>query len=192
MSPLPLGILALSGAGAAGAYDLLETKIINSSVSSIEFTGLGAYSNYKHLQMRCSIAVQENIHIIGIRLNGASLSTNYRSHQLFSDGSGVLADNSNTNYIEVRQSVPRLVTPGSGADYSFNGMITDFLDFSNTSKNTTVRSLYGFHEAASLGQGVGITSGVYLNTSAITSISYVTAMGGLFTLGSRFSLYGVK
>mgnify|MGYP003645637262 FL=1 len=53
MTPLPLGILALAGVtGGGAAYELLETTTLNSGASSITFSGLSAYSDFKHLQIR--------------------------------------------------------------------------------------------------------------------------------------------
>ena len=35
-----------------GSFDLLETTTLSTSASSVTFSGLGAYSDYKHLQIR--------------------------------------------------------------------------------------------------------------------------------------------
>ena len=52
--PIPLGILAVAGAGAGGgnSFDLLETTVLSSAASTVSFTGLSGYTQYKHLQFR--------------------------------------------------------------------------------------------------------------------------------------------
>ena len=58
--PIPLGVLAVAGAGAApsgpGAYELIETTLLSSAQKQITFSNLNTYSTtYEHLQIRASI-----------------------------------------------------------------------------------------------------------------------------------------
>tara|TARA_R110000803_G_scaffold145228_1_gene211062 strand:- start:718 stop:1077 length:360 start_codon:yes stop_codon:yes gene_type:complete len=76
--------------------------------------------------------------------------------------------------------------------YNSNGFgagLTEILDFSSTSKNTTVRTLWG--AASSSSPLVGMYSNLYNSTTAVTSLSVSSAYGNL-NAGSRFSLYGSK
>ena len=88
MSLIPLGFWAASGGGAAGGFDLLESEILTSSASSVTFTGLDAYSDYEHLQIRFTDRADSfgTITSTNFRLNSDS-GTNYDIHQLFGDGS---------------------------------------------------------------------------------------------------------
>ena len=176
-----------------GAFDLLETQTLASSAASVTFTGLGSYSDYKHLQIRAVAAQTANSYEWKMRVNGDATLGNYRSHYIWSNGSTVTSDSTNVTYFELKQSIPRLSAQGYGADVddSFNATIVDVLDFSDTSKNTTVRTLSGFYEASSLGQGISLNSGGWFDTAAITSISFEPNSGSLVA-GSRFSLYGIK
>ena len=66
----------------------------------------------------------------------------------------------------------------------------DITDAFNTNKNTTIR-----HWAARIGsanQLVRLTSGLLLDTSAVTQISFDQNVGPNWLAGSRVSLYGVK
>ena len=57
-----------------------------------------------------------------------------------------------------------------------------------TPKNKVMRSLAGMDKNAAYGE-IGLYSGVWLNTSAINTISII-ATGTTFTQYSKFSLYG--
>jgi hypothetical protein len=63
------------------------------------------------------------------------------------------------------------------------------LDYTNTNKNKTARSLWGY-DANGSGY-VGLYSGLWRNTSAINRIDYVPA-SGTFPQYSSFALYGIK
>jgi hypothetical protein len=179
------GILASSG-GKAGAYDLLETTLISTNTASVTFSSLGSYSAYKHLQVRMvarsSVTNRADIHLT---FNADSTSS-YAYHTLFGAGSSVASNNeSATTAIQI-QALATL--SGSTAD-SFGAGILDILDFSSSNKNSTTRTLYG--RALGSGFGVGLASGLYTKTDAITSLT-LTAFQFNFVSGSRFSLYGVK
>ena len=90
-----------------------------------------------------------------------------------------------SNYVDVIER-PRAGTTAN----TFGPMILDILDYTNTNKYKTVRSLSGFD---SNGAGkVDFFSGFYfLNTNAITQID-ITGGGGTFAQYSHFALYGIK
>ena len=175
--------------------DFLEEVVLTSSAASVTFSGLDSYATagYKHLQIRAVAAQTANIHEWKMRVNGDATAGKYWSHYLVGNGSTVTSGNTNLPYFQLKQCIPRLSALGYGADVddSFNATIVDVLDFSDTSKNTTVRTLSGFHEAGGLGQGISLNSGGWFDTTAITSISFEPNAGSLVT-GCRFSLYGSK
>lgn len=183
MSPIPLGILALAGAGAAGAYDLLETQVLSSSAASVTFTGLGSYSDYKHLQIRVTTRATTSGQNSYYMTFNNDTGNNYAYHRLFGDGSSVSSAASTSQpYIYAG----RMAESTDGAD-EFAATVTDILDFNNANKNTTVRLLTG-HTAG--GVRIGLISGLWDDTSAVTEIDLTTFSN--FEVGSRFSLYGVK
>jgi hypothetical protein len=190
MSFILLGILnaQAAGAGAAGAYDLLETQILTSSATSVEFTGLGDYSDYKHLQLR--MTARSTLADVGgvtmqIRLNSDS-GNNYARHRLQGDGSSVSSGaEASRNSMELG-----VYTFNNEATGIFGASVIDILDFSNSSKNSTLRSLDGW--TASGTNRIALRSGLWNNTAAVTSVLVIPGFDRSFLTGSRFSLYGIK
>lgn len=176
------GILASSG-GKAGAYDLLQTTVLSSSASSVTFSSLGSYSDYKHLQIRMTARSTGNGNP-EIQLNGVTTTT-YKDHRLFGNGSSVISDVPGTG---TAISVFAAATRSSSTANAFGAAIIDILDFSNSSKNTTIRALSGNYGALTL---VELASGVFLSTAAVTSIT-MKLNTDTYASGSRFSLYGIK
>jgi hypothetical protein len=81
----------------------------------------------------------------------------------------------------------------SGATASANVFgvgITDVLDYTNTNKNKVLRNLGGVDNNGS--GRVAMTSGMWLNTNAITSITLVPSVGTSFNEYSQFALYGIQ
>jgi hypothetical protein len=71
----------------------------------------------------------------------------------------------------------------------WSNTIIDILDYTNTNKNKTMRSISGFDRNG--GGTVGIWSVLYsTNTNAITSL-ILSGGGSYIANGSRFDLYGI-
>ena len=176
MSFILLGILnsQAAGAGGAGAYDLLETTVLTSSASSVSFTGLDSYTDYKHLQLRI---VANGGGLIYQRFN-SDTGSNYAEHRLYGDGSSV-------NSQGFASQTEMIIGFGTTTTDVFAACVVDVLDFSSSNKNTTVRSLGGDNSDVALG------SGLWNNTNAVTSTD-IFPNSGSFATGSRFSLYGIK
>ena len=80
----------------------------------------------------------------------------------------------------------------SGAN-TYSGFIIDVLDYANTNKYKTLRSLFG-GDVNMAGGVLGLQSELWMNTAAITTIT-LTATNGtspLFTQYSQWALYGIK
>ena len=188
--PIPLGILAVAGAGAAGAgaYDLLETTVLSSNATTVTFTGLGSYSEYKHLQLRIvvrgtTIGIADNDTLL-IRLN-SDTGNNYLYHQLSGNGSSVSSSGELDFPFFVLQD---LVPTGDTTANNFGVACVDILDFSNANKFTTIRSLHGAVNSSET--DIMLQSGLWRNTASITSITLLYLSTAV--IGSRFSLYGIK
>lgn len=192
--PIPLGILAVAGAGAGGggaAFDLLETQILTSSASSVTFTGLDTLAaGYQHLQIRMvtKTIVDSSTDLFYLRFNSDS-GNNYAGHSLFNNGSNVAS----SPY--TAQSGIFIDTLGSSAfagSNSFQAHVLDILNFSSSTKNTTVRGLAGrLVEGGTAFAKIELLSGLWLNTNAVTSFS-LTPLNDSLKTGSRISIYGVK
>jgi hypothetical protein len=189
MSFMLLGILnsQASGGGGGGAYDLLETTTLSTSTLSITFSGLSAYaSDYKHLQIRMTAGGSAVFDSSGyLQFNGDSTAS-YSDHHLFGQGSATGSDGTvSSTYALIYRMIPDNDYPNE-----FAPGIIDILDFSSSTKNTTFRALHGY--AGTGAKNVILSSGAYLNTAAITSITLGGAGGNNMRAGSRFSLIGVK
>lgn len=182
---IPLGILASSAGGAAGAYELISSTVLGSDTASVTFSSID--QTYKHLQIRYTArsTVASAADDTVLRFNGVSTST-YFSHYLYGNGSTVSSGNIlSQNVMYLDQS------PGAtNTTDAFGAGIVDILDYTSTLKNKTVRTLTGYHGAGS--KSVWMGSGSIALTAAITSITLLTANSANHKAGSRFSLYGIK
>lgn len=180
MAPM-LGIIASAISGnlfaPSGAYDSIATTTVGSGgTSSITFSSIPA--TYKHLQLRLMTIGNGSITTSGfMALNGDSTSSNYYTHYLYGNGSSALASTNQNNY------VPFAMGTSSAPAVE----ILDFLDYTNTNKNKTIRSLTGV-DANGSGQ-ISLVSILWNNTSAINSISLSFTTIQQY---SSFALYGIK
>jgi hypothetical protein len=169
-----------------GGYDALATVIVPSGgLDALEFAGIP--TGYKHLELRyiARTTRAEADDGFAIQLNGDS-GTNYRYHYLAGSGTSASAysEGSNTGF-----SVPYVSAANAPAN-AFGVGICTILDYANTNKNTTVRILGG--EDGNGAGWVALNSGLWLNTSAVTTIKLQTNNLGNFSQYSHFALYGVK
>jgi hypothetical protein len=186
-----LGFWAAAGAGggAAGAYEQIATQLVSSSSASITFSSIP--QTYKHLEVRFTCKTSSAASPISVQMwfNG-DRSAVYASHNLFGEGSGV--------YSSVEAPANEIALPYgsiSSQDNRYGAGIISVLDYVSTSKNKTTRSLQGVHGSNSAGEsGIFLSSGLWRNTAAISSISFSSNAGSTRTIqsGSRFSLYGIK
>jgi len=178
----PLGILSAAGAGGvAGTYELIETYILGSNQSEVSFSSLATYaSTYKHLQIRMVALGTTSVDNQIIRLNGDT-GNNYNSHFLFGDGSSV-----GSGVYTPKDKI--YIGNSSITANQFTAVVVDILDAFSSTKNTTVRALYGNVGTPNV---VQLLSGAWFNTASLTSIS-VARLSNNYTTGSRFSLYGIR
>jgi hypothetical protein len=173
-----------------GSYDALSTVTLSSATSSVTFAGIP--SGYKHLQIRASAQCNRATYgtdDLNITFN-SDTTTNYGYHRLFGDGATAQAGAaSSTAFMQV------LSGAGTGNGSTFASSIIDILDYANTNKYKTMRTLSG-DDLNGLVAGYGgyavLSSGLWRSTSAITSVSIVINTGASFTEYSSFALYGVK
>lgn len=183
MSLLPLGILSSSGAGGAGAFELISTQVLTGTASSISFSSI--VGTYKHLQLRVTARADTSWDNTAayIRFNSDS-GSNYAWHRLDGYGSGI----GSSGVASQTAGVAGYFSDSSSASGIYGVDIVDIYDYASTSKNKTLRSLCGVVSSA---KEIGLRSSLWASTAAITSI-YYAPQGGSWVAGSRFSLYGVK
>jgi hypothetical protein len=187
MSPI-LGIYASQITGKlstlTGSYDSIQTTTVGSGgTASVTFSSIP--STYTHLQLRYmgkSTDTSGNWAAVQIRLN-SDTGNNYATHALYGDGASAAAAASTSYSGHLFYSGRSTLQVGAA--------IIDILDYTNTNKNTTIRTLAGVDNN---GSGiVDLASGLWMNTAAITSITF-NSFGGspLFSEYSSFALYGIK
>ena len=182
-------IVALLNAGAGGgggSYESIATATGTGSSGTITFSSIP--STYQHLQVRwiARTATAGDVSFsLNMRFNGDT-GANYVRHIMYGDGStvNVLAGTGESS-VQFRASARR---DGSTANV-MGAAIVDIHDYVSSTKNKTVRSFSGADDNDTTGE-VALCSGLWLNTSAINSITIFSA-DNLLT-SSVFSLYGIK
>jgi hypothetical protein len=180
-------IAALHPAAAAlNSYESIQTVTVGSGgQSSIAFTSIP--STYKHLQIRCISRESLGTTLGGmyIQLN-SDTGSNYAWHRLWGDGASTFAGASTST----TAMLGGIIATTSGTASVFSSAIIDVLDYANTNKNKTIRSLTGLDYN---GSGyVGVHSGLWTNTAAVTSIVINPDSGQNWQQYSSFALYGIK
>lgn len=175
-------------AATIGDFDSIATTSVGSGgTSTITFSSIP--NKYNHLQIRF-IAKDTKTDVnngipINIRFN-SDTSTNYALHRLVGNGSAASSNGwASGTYSYVRAFNSCI----SGVANTFGAGVVDILDYANTNKYKTIRGLSGT-ETFSVG-GATISSGLWLSTNAITSISLWSDSENL-TQYSHFALYGIK
>jgi hypothetical protein len=188
VSPI-LGILASSGFPQVGDFESIATVTVGAGgASSISFTGI--VGTYKHLQVRyisrCDRA--DVTDSLAVRFNSDS-GTNYTRHLIYgyNSSASALASTAET-YNRSGVSSASLATANV-----FAAGVYDILDYSSTNKNKTLRVLCGSEDNTALGSELRFGSGLWLNTAAITSLTFLANGGSSnFVQYSSFALYGIK
>ena len=185
MSPLLPGIIASGISGhltppwsPEGAFDALATINLSTSTASVSFAGIP--TGYKHLQIRTNYAMAGG-GILRLHINGDT-GANYKGHLIAGEGAG-------NAYVGVPSVSPNAACLAYTSGTTFGGVVTDILDYSNTTKNKVVRSVSGTDRN---GAGdVEFDSNVWINTSAIFSLT-LSGQNANLSANSQFALYGVK
>jgi hypothetical protein len=172
----------------ANSYESIATFTLAANTTTITFSSIP--QTYKHLQLRGIGRSTRAVAAEGawIYFNNDTGTTTYSVHGLSGDGASASAYAIPTPNSGGLQG--GIVSGSTTAASIFGGFVVDILDYTNTNKNTTIRSL-----TANDRNGSGtmrLISGVWLNTAAVTSIKLDTQAGGDFTPYSSFALYGIK
>ena len=187
LNPL-IGIIASSGgvAAATSAYESIATTTVGGGgASSVTFSSIPA--TYTHLQIRgigraANAATDENFIL---QFNGDT-GANYSLHNVYGTGAAVGA-NSAVSY--TASYFARVSGANSGANI-FGVVVSDILDYANTNKYKTLRSLSG-HDQNGSGY-ITLMSGSWRSTSAVTSVTIKNESGSNISQYSSFALYGIK
>lgn len=185
MSPI-LGVWASQNyPRITSSYESIATVTVGAGGSStITFSSIP--STYTHLQLRIlgkNNAADNGAWNIFLNFN-SSASTSNTFHYLLGDGASVSAGASTGNTHCIAG-----VFAGSTTT-TFSNSIIDILDYKNTNKYKTIRSLNGvdFNGSGSM----RFYSNLWQSTQAISSIDITSEGSKTITQYSHFALYGIK
>jgi hypothetical protein len=186
-----LGIIASSRLAAVPtSYESIATVTVGGGGSaSASFTSIPA--TYTHLQLRwIGRASQANTGLgVYMRINN-NTGSNYARHSLRGNGSAASAANSVSTTEISLGGVPGSSSPSG----MFGAGIIDILDYTNTNKYKTIRSMQGTNQNTTADDNIFFVSGfMFANTNAVTQIDVVADSTGVgFVEYSQFALYGIK
>jgi hypothetical protein len=174
-------------AAAAGSYESIATTTLGSSAASITFSSIP--STYQHLQIRfmsTPTGTTASDEVLYMTFNSVA-GTSYTYHEIWGNGASVTA-----NGVD---SLPYTRFIGQsdltvGSDDAFCVGVIDIHDYKSTSKNKTVRVFSGYDNNG--GGRVNLSSGLFNNTGAISTIKIERSGSTNMAAGSVFSLYGIK
>lgn len=140
---------------------------------------------FTHLQLRifARTAYSATNWELFMQCNGVT-GTSYTYHLLYGDGSSASSASATSQVFSRIGDIP-----GATATANIFGVaVVDILDYTNTNKYKTIRSIAG-RDMNGSGQ-VGLWSSVFMDTTAISSITLGTANSN-FATGSVAQLYGI-
>jgi hypothetical protein len=182
-----LGIIAssISGSISSSSFESIATATGTGSSGTITFSSIP--STYKHLQIR-GMGFGDSGGQLFLRLNGDT-GSNYTRHRLLGYN-GVVYASGETAQTSIRMCVDDVNYASMGTTNP-TVAITNIIDYASTTKNKTVRTLGGIDSNNAGNSEIDLTSGLWLNTSAINSVSIIISAGN-FTTNTVFSLYGIN
>jgi len=189
MTPM-LGIMASSISGSKAItgnyYSIATATVTSGGAASITFSSIP--STYTHLEIRMSncLANANTVYYVSAFPNSDTAS-NYAYHRLYGNGTGAgsNANSSTTSGLMMYGGASKVL---STTTYPSNS-VTQILDYTNTNKYKTSRSLYG-QDANGSGEA-GLASSVWMATTAVSSL-LIQGYGNNLGAGTVISLYGVK
>ena len=167
------------------SYESIATSTLGSNQTTVVFSSIAG--TYKHLELRFITRNNRGSLLDGlyVRFN-SDTGANYADHNLQGDGaSASAAGSASTSYV-----ISALVNGTTANTNVFSAGIISILDYADTSKNKTTRTLGGFDNN---GNGyIRLSSGLWRNTAAVTSITLGSTDGSGILANSSFALYGIK
>ena len=173
------------------SYESIATVTVGSGgSSSITFSSIP--STYTHLQLRYIGRTSRAVNNDGllVKFNSSNSGYNYLGgHVLYGNGSSASSIAGWIGSSTAGGAIGQI--PGANnASNIFGAAVVDILDYTNTNKHKTVRTLHGY-DANGSGE-VHLMSFSWDNTSAITSMDITVGTGQNFVQYTTFALYGIK
>lgn len=153
-------------------YTPIATQTLGSAAASVTFSSISG--SYTDLVLVFNGTVSANQYV-AVRLN-SDTGSNYSWTRIDGDGSAAYSSRGTST------TFGRL---GIGNPTNRTLTISHFMNYSNATTNKTVLS-------RSNTDFVGALVNLWRNTAAITSITILTTTADTFSVGSTFTLYGIK
>lgn len=167
------------------AFEAIASTTLSSATSTITFSSIP--DTYQHLQLRVygkTNTTGTTSQNMAVRLN-SDTGTNYAWHIVYGEGSTSVTDKQNS---DTQHLFGNFLT--ADATNRFSVLIMDILDYKSTNKNKVMRSLTGFDNN---GSGMAwFTSGLWISTSAVTSLTIKQYGSSNLASGTVASLYGLR
>jgi hypothetical protein len=173
----------------SGAYDSIATATVsNGTTQTITFSSIPA--TYTHLQLRYIIRTDRsdaNADHIGMRFN-SDTGSNYYRHRFETEDTGGTSASASTGTDAQYHFMAASALCTSGV---FGSGVVDILDYANTSKNKTTKSLCGVMDSTTK-NFIGFEGSMWNNTAAVNTIALKVNYGTYYAIGSTIALYGIK
>lgn len=165
-------------------FPIATSGVLTGSTNGFVFSNIP--QTFTHLQVRAFLrdsftgSVNQSL---SFQFNGDG-AANYSVHRMAGEGVGFYSQGFANQSAMFQGSIPTAIEAAN----VFGVLITDILDYRNTSKNKTIKSFSGY-DTNSTGS-VMMSSGAWRSTAAITSIGcFESANSAQF---SRIDLYGIS
>ena len=170
-----------------GDFESIATVTVGAGATQAEIDFTSIPSTYQHLQIRGISRTTEPTNTRGdfrLRINGDS-GSNYAWHLLIGDGSSVSA------FASTSQTTGRIgyTALGGATSNTYGAFVIDILDYKDTNKYKTIRTLSGVDLNGS--GALSFNSDLWMSSSAITSLKFYPSANN-FDQYSHFALYGIR
>lgn len=162
-------------------YEPIATQTLGTAVADVYFNSIP--QTYTDLVLVISSNTSSNTQT-GYRLNSNS-GNNYSETRLSGTGSSAVSTRTNSD------TFARLDWYGGADSSGRNILVAHFLNYTNATTFKTVLSR-GSNAGGLIAGTTAVVSMWRATPAAITSINLLTSSGANFSIGSTFTLYGIK
>jgi len=161
----------MAGSAFLTDFVLISTQLLASTTTSVSFSSIP--STFRHLQLRVTSRDASGGSSLDVTFNGDT-AANYARHYVYGNGSAVASSGATS-----QNSASIAFAAGSSATANvFSAAVIDILDYGQTTKNKTIRSLSGYADTTNR---IGLMSGLWMGTAAVTSLTVAAAAGSFAT-----------
>jgi hypothetical protein len=169
----------------ANTYKLIEAKTLGSDTANISFTSIP--STYTDLQLLVSVRIDRAGASVNMGLRFNSDSSNYTQIMLYGSGSGTAGG----LYSTALDQFGYWYSPANGATASTFSNQSVYIPNYASSYNKSV-SIDSTSENNGTDTNLVLLSGLWSDSSAITTITLTNYQGSNLRSGSTAYLYGIK